>query len=233
MNINYETIKKYLEENKTKAKIIAAILIVLLSLIYYKTGLNSDEIEVSSQSAESYSAEITEPETAGETPKTEDNTAVSYHSAEAYVDISGEVRRPGVYKVTTSTRLFEVIELAGGLTENADYNSLNQAETVHDGEKVIVPHIDADKIYEAGVRDSGTANAASSVSPYAAETGMININTADEALLQTLPGIGPVKSRSIIDYRNKNGKFSSIDELKKVNGIGKKTFETIKDLIVS
>lgn len=232
MNINFEAIKKYIEDNRSKVKIYAAIAIVLLSLLYYKTSIGAGDIQVSTMMPDDNAIKAGETEE-NISQQAGANTAVSYHSTEAYVDISGEVRKPGVYKVTTSTRLFEVIELAGGLTENANYNSLNQAEMVYDGEKVIVPHVDADRIYEVGKSSTTTAYEPAARASGQEESELININTADAALLQTLPGIGPVKSQSIVDYRNANGSFSSIDELKKVTGIGKKTFETIKELITA
>lgn len=239
MNVDFDTIKKIVEANRKNIKIYAIIAIVLLSLLYYRTTFSSEEIRIDVDASEKSITESVEE--IGENVDSEviedispgDKTAVSYHSAEAYVDISGEVKKPGVYKVTTSTRLFEVVELAGGLTENADYNAINQAESVYDGEKIIVPHKDSGKGLEQGKGGNINDGAALTGGIYEEFCGLVNINTADEALLQTLPGIGPVKSKSIVEYRNENGKFASIEELKKVNGIGKKTFESIRELITS
>jgi len=135
-----------------------------------------------------------------------------------YVDICGAIYNPGVYKVKAGTRLFEVIDKAGGLLDDADISSINQAEEVYDGQKIIITSIsyagDNATFFNEQTKD-----------------GKININVADITKLQEIPGIGPVTAQKIIEYRENNGKFKTIDEIKKVNGIGEKTYENIKDYI--
>lgn len=139
------------------------------------------------------------------------------NSAFIYVDISGCVESPGVYRVEEGTRLFQLIDKAGGLTEEADVSGINRAEAVSDGQKIV--------IYEEGeVYENEQSNAEDA-------SGKININTADEIKLQQIPGIGPVTADKIIQYRNENGKFKSEEELKNVSGIGEKTFENLKEYI--
>ncbi len=137
-----------------------------------------------------------------------------------YVDIGGCVYNPGVYKIEAGTRLFQVIEKAGGLTDAADLDSINQAEEVYDGQKIL--------IYAKSTEDDLVAGS----SAYAQNSnGKININRADASQLQEIPGVGPVTSQSIIDYRESVGKFKSIEDIKNVSGIGEKTFEKLKEHI--
>lgn len=139
-----------------------------------------------------------------------------------FVDVSGCVKHPGVYEVTSTSRVFEVIEKAGGVTKDADTSSINQAEPVTDGQKINVP----DK--KSGSPVQGSSAAAEQQSP----DGKVNINTADSEELQKIPGVGPVTAENIISYRESNGSFKSIDDIKNVSGIGEKTFEKMKSTIV-
>lgn len=141
-----------------------------------------------------------------------------------YVDISGAVVNPGVYEVDSQTRLFQVIEMAGGLTENADVDSLNRAEIVYDGQKIIVGTL--------GETSAAASESSDSQSTQSGITnGKVNLNLAGSATLQTIPGIGPSKADRIIDYRNTNGRFRKIEDIMNITGIGEKTFESIKDYI--
>ena len=117
------------------------------------------------------------------------------------------------------TRLFQLIEKAGGLTENADIEGINRAETVLDGQKII--------IYAKGQDDESKNSSTGAID----SSGKININSADIEQLQQIPGVGPVTADKIIQYRQDNGRFSSIDDIKNVSGIGEKTFEKLKDYI--
>jgi len=141
-----------------------------------------------------------------------------------YVDISGEVFEPGVYEVSEGTRLFQVIEMAGGLTDSADVNSLNRAEIVYDGQKIIVP--------AGGSSPGADENDLTGDSARNGFTnGKVNLNLADSATLQTIPGIGPSKAERILDYRKKNGRFKTTEDIMNITGIGQKTFESIKEYI--
>lgn len=142
------------------------------------------------------------------------------YETDIYVDISGCVYNPGVYMVESGTRLFEVIDKAGGLTDEADIDTINRAEEVYDGQKIIIK-----PIMDGGDTSVSSANTGLDSS------GRININTADSVLLQEIPGIGPSTAQKIIDHRELNGKFKSIEDIKNVSGIGDKTFEKLKDYI--
>lgn len=146
------------------------------------------------------------------------------------VDVAGAVSTPSVVELPEGSRVFEAIEKAGGLTGEADTRVINQAEFLVDGQKLYIPTKQEIKELESG----GGGTAISSNSPYTSisgKSGLVNINTADSAALQQLTGIGPVTADKIINYRNKNGKFNSIEEIKNVSGIGEKTFEKFKDKI--
>jgi competence protein ComEA len=132
------------------------------------------------------------------------------------VHVAGAVNRPGLYRLAPDARVNDAIEAAGGPTAAGDANALNLAEKVKDGQKLTVPDRSA---------SAQTAN------QNAAGTATVNINTASKEALMTLPGIGEVLAQNIIDYRTKNGPFSSAEEIKEVNRIGDKLYEQLKDRI--
>lgn len=143
---------------------------------------------------------------------------------EIYVDIGGAIKNPGVYKATTSTRLYEVIEMAGGLRSDADTDSINQAAFVEDGQKIIIPiHYQEDQ----NADDDGEGPP-EQTSQGITSTGKVNINTASKDELMTLTGIGEVMAERIIEYRT-GSRFNSIEDIKSVKGIGDATYEKIKD----
>lgn len=129
------------------------------------------------------------------------------------VHVAGQVKTPGVYTLPVASRVGDAIAAAGGETDEADLHRLNLAAYVFDGQKISVPRAISESESEQG-------------------TKVININTADQKTLENLPGIGPAIAAKIIEYREKNGAFLSIEEIINVDRIGVKTFENIKDLIV-
>ncbi|MBQ7464876.1 MAG: helix-hairpin-helix domain-containing protein [Lachnospiraceae bacterium] len=140
-----------------------------------------------------------------------------------YVYVCGHVNRAGVYAVSENTRMFEVINLAGGVKEDADISGINQAEKVSDGQQIYVPS-------KEETRQAKNFEGPVAV-PVQNDDGLVNINTADAAALQTLTGIGASRAQAIIDFRNENGAFESIDDIKKVAGIKDGMFSKIKDQI--
>lgn len=144
---------------------------------------------------------------------------------EIIVDVKGEVKKPGVYKAEQGERVIDVITSAGGLTEKADEMQVNFAEHLQDEMVIFIP-----------VKgETGTTIVTTSTSTARSpgnQQAKVNLNKADEAELETLPGIGPAKSKAIIEFRETNGPFKVPEDLKKISGIGEKTFEKLKDLIV-
>lgn len=144
---------------------------------------------------------------------------------EAYVDVDGSVRTPGVYRLTTSQRIADAIEAAGGLAEDADVSSVNRASKVIDGQKIHIPR--EGEVPSGGAEGSVVAGDSVAASP----TGLVNINSADAAELETLPGVGPSTAQAIIDDRTQNGPFASTDDLMRVSGIGEKKFAKLQGKI--
>ncbi len=134
------------------------------------------------------------------------------------VDIAGQVVNPAVYILPAGSRLYEAIEMAGGLTEAADTRNTNLAEFVLDSSKIYIP---SEKELELEVTKA-----------LEEKSGLININTADSSQLQRLTGVGPSTAEKIINYRKEYGGFKTIEDIKNVSGIGEKTFEKLKNLIV-
>lgn len=140
------------------------------------------------------------------------------------VYITGEVNKPDVYSLAKDSRLVDLVEKAGGFTDKAYIDDLNLAQMLNDGEKIVVQSVEniSEKTDEdPGIKDTQTDE----------DSGMININTADKDKLDSLPGIGEKLADAIIAYREKNGGFSSVDEIKEVDGIGDGIYENIKDSI--
>lgn len=150
------------------------------------------------------------------------------------IHITGSVKNPGIVKLKEGSRIEDAIEAAGGLTENADITKVNLAYVVEDGTKIKIPSASEEDIGDEDIIDSKSGdniiieeNTISSNN----STQTININKATEKEFETLPGIGPSLASKIIEYRNQNGKFESIEDIKNVNGIGDNKYEKIKDLI--
>ncbi|MFQ6059612.1 MAG: helix-hairpin-helix domain-containing protein [Anaerolineae bacterium] len=143
------------------------------------------------------------------------------------VYISGAVANPDVYALPQGSRVKQAIEAAGGFTAQADRDRVNLAKRLHDEEQVYVPQMGE----ETWPLVSPVTSGSSSDQPSSPSGGVININTATAAELESLPGIGPTYAQRIIEYREQNGPFQRIEEVMRVRGIGQVTFEKIKDQI--
>ena len=135
-----------------------------------------------------------------------------------FVYVCGEVQASGVYELEQDSRVFEAIAKAGGLTENAAAEAVNQARVVVDGEQIYVPSLD--EVKGAGVVSEVTERT---------DDGKININTAEKEELMTLTGVGEAKAQSIIAYREEHGGFQSIEELMQIEGIKEGVVNKIKE----
>lgn len=141
------------------------------------------------------------------------------------VYVSGQVASPGLYYLDEGKRVADAVDAAGGFVEGAAQGQLNLARVLVDGEQIDVPSQEA---VEAAASTASSTTAASSAS---ASSGRININTADAAALQTLDGIGQATAAKIIADREANGPFKTIEDLKRVSGIGDKKLAGLKDFI--
>lgn len=142
------------------------------------------------------------------------------------VHVCGAVERPGVYELPQGSRIYQAIECAGGLSAEADPDYLNQADFVSDGEKVYVPTRE-----EVAEMDSPLQNVVTQSGERSATSGLVNLNTASEEQLCTLPGIGSSKAKSIIVYREEHGSFDRIESVMNVAGIKDGLFQKIKAYI--
>lgn len=138
--------------------------------------------------------------------------------------VCGAVENPGVYELQPDARLYQAIEAAGGMLDMAAFSYLNQAELLADGQKVYVPT--EEEMQARAELPEETAEAAGS-----AAAGLVNINTASKEELMILPGIGESKASNIVAYRENNGSFKKIEDIKNISGIGEATFEKLKALI--
>ncbi len=136
--------------------------------------------------------------------------------APIFVHILGAVSAPGLYELRDGDRAIDAVAAAGGFAENADRRQLNLARFLSDGEQIYVPTEG-----EAGAAEHAPGSVG----------GKVNVNTADAATLETLPRVGPSLAARIIAWREANGRFTSIDDLLSVAGIGDKTFAGLKDLV--
>ncbi|HHT62827.1 MAG TPA: hypothetical protein GXZ75_03950 [Clostridia bacterium] len=147
---------------------------------------------------------------------------------EVVVHVSGALEKPGVYRLLAQSRVIDVVELARPKAD-ADLNGINLAKKINDQEMIIVP-----ELREEGNSGAVTTPIAGNSMVYSGgdQVGvLININLADQNQLESLPGIGPAKARAIIEYREENGGFSSVEDIQNVSGIGPATFEKLKDKI--
>jgi competence protein ComEA len=147
-------------------------------------------------------------------------------AAPIQVHVSGEVNAPGVVTLEAKSRVRDAVQAAGDFTAEADAAALNMAAVLVDGQKIIVPAKN-----QAGTSSQGVGQAGSSQTP--AKAGFpIDINTADQQALESLPGIGPVTAAAIIQHRQQKGLFKSLEDLESISGIGPATIAAIKDWIV-
>ena len=142
------------------------------------------------------------------------------------VDVKGAVKKPGVYQLQSNSRVHDALEKAGGMTEEADLKSVNQAQKLSDEAVVYVA-----KVGENAVDVTTSAPASATSGTGQAKSALVNLNTATEADFQTISGIGQKRAQDIIAYREANGRFKSVDDLKNVSGIGAKTLEKLKEYV--
>lgn len=169
-----------------------------------------------------------------ETSESYVTTTTAAKSQKIKVYVSGEVNAPGVYELESSARINDALQLAGGITGSADLSKCNLAAFALDGSSINVPAKAVANTNSCGGMVSSTQSSLSESSPSNQQmnaTGKVNLNTATQSEIETLPGVGPTLGAAIISYRTQHGSFASINDLKKVKGIGEKRFSDLKDLI--
>lgn len=198
-------------------------IVVMAGIVYSMNDVNvdhKDEFVISDTSYTSYVEESADK--SGVLDETKDNTETTFEKL--YVQICGEVVNPGVFSVSAGTRVYQIVEMAGGMTQEADIDVVNQAETVYDGQQIYIPA----QGEEYSVSANGNVTETNEGENIA---GKININIADRDSLMTLPGIGSSKAEAIIAYRESNGSYNTIEDIMNVSGIKQAAFDKIKDLI--
>ncbi len=195
-------------------KIAVVVVIGILAMIYYiSTKQESTDYE-----------DILSNTAVVENKKEE--TVTKEEKTKIKVYVAGEVNIPGVIELEEGARIEDAIQGAGGVKAEADLKNINLAYEISDGEKIYIPNI-----AEAGTEEEtvNASNASASQSNHS--NGKININKATATELITVPGIGASTAQKIITYREENGKFQAIEDVKKVSGIGDSKFESMKDYI--
>lgn len=147
----------------------------------------------------------------------------SNDSGEVYVDVKGEVKHPGMYKLNSGSRVNDAIKQAEGFTKNADQSSINLAQNLSDEEVIVVDNYKNHK--------KNTQNSFSNASSNNSESGKIHLNSADTTELQKLDRVGAKTAQKIVDFRNENHGFKNIEEIKQVSGLGDKSYERLKDSV--
>ena len=156
------------------------------------------------------------------------SVAPATSGAPLIVDVTGRVRRPGVYEFPPGSRVIDAIERAGGARGGAVLSALNLAAPLADGQQIVVP---GPKDVVAGAPVPGVPVAHGAPAAPVAAGALVNVNTADATALESLPGIGEVTAAKIIEHRTANGPFTSVDQLEDVSGIGPATLEEIRSLV--
>lgn len=201
------------QKQKIMAVIIIAVIVVVIG--YYYINSTKEIYEYN--------------ETANVVEEIEENVKIE-EDEEIIVHIAGAVVTSGIVTVPTSSRINDVIEAAGGITDDADLTNVNLAYMVEDGQKIYIPSID-DKETECQAIITEDSGIAIIDEDYQEENKLININTASLIELMALPGIGEATAAKVIEYRQTNGEFETIENIKEVSGIGDAKFNTIKEFI--
>ena len=209
-------VKRWLMEYKKVLSIIGGVLAVIVIILVGRGMMASSTKE---------KVMVTN---AVNTTRMEETTTMMPQNC--YVDIKGEVLRPGVYEFSCESRIQEVIKNAGGFTEEADETKINLAQKISDQMQIIVPNLHSKQ--EEGVTEGNSEKGNSSnTTPSNSKQGTVNINTATLEELQTIKGIGQKKAEAILQYRKEHGPFRTKEDLLQVKGIGKKALEAIESQV--
>ena len=209
-------VKRWLMEYKKVLSIIGGVLAVIVIILVGRGMMASSTKE---------KVMVTN---AVNTTRVEETTTMMPQNC--YVDIKGEVLRPGVYEFSCESRIQEVIKKAGGFTEEADETKINLAQKISDQMQMIVPNVNSKQ--EGGVTEGNSEKGNSSnTTPSNSKQGTVNINTATLEELQTIKGIGKKKAEAILQYRKEHGPFRTKEDLLQVKGIGKKALEAIESQV--
>lgn len=216
------------DKKKLGIYIIILILLIILGFNYYRDGYkdlrkNDDEdIFVEQNSA---SDNVVDLHNQSNSTSELSEKSIPLKDKKIVVEIKGQVKNPDVYTLEDDSIVKDVIDLAGGVTEEADLSDINRAKKLQNHELIYIRN-------KNEINNNSEENkVVNNLETTANTNNMVNINSATLEELKTLNGIGDAKANGIIEYREKNGGFTAIDQIKEVDGIGEKMFEKIKDKI--
>ncbi len=205
-------------ENKKEVLKTTIIIVIIIVIVIYNFVLKKDELEDLNYSELVVNENI-------EKDKVEEIEKIKVY-------VIGQVNKPGVIELEYGARLEDAIILAGGTTEESDLSKINLACSLEDGQKIYIPSINEKNSDEYIITQNNDGIIEqSNISSYNNNNSKININTGDIDELSNLPGVGKALAQRIIVYREENGKFKKIEDLKNVSGIGDKKYENLKEYI--
>ncbi|WP_300616101.1 helix-hairpin-helix domain-containing protein [uncultured Lactobacillus sp.] len=240
--MDIEKIKAYLVEQKKY--VIGIVLAIVFLGMYWNSKDEKEDFINDANTTTQLNSKTPREAMASSVSSNTNNAQTSTNNAqtsEVTCDISGAVKRQGVYRLKNGAPLEDLIEKAGGLTKDAQLQAINRSQLLKDQDKIYIPgkgdKAEADQTANSAAASapasspsaSSSSSSVSSSTSGASSGDLINLNTATASDLQKLNGIGEKKAEQIIAYRQEKGSFKSIDELKEVSGIGDKTFAAIKD----
>lgn len=223
----------HLKEWLIEHKLYIVILFIIAAAgfyYFYISGSGQEAISSPVPNKSGSSTQVNPKNTEGQKPMSGASSGQQAKLPEKImVDIKGEVKQPGVYESKAGERVMDIVTRAGGLTDHADKSQINLAQHVQDEMMIYIPA--KGETVHSTVGTGGNAGNAAREGAAGKNTAKIDLNKADEQALETLPGIGPAKAAVILEYREKNGPFKTIEDLKNISGFGDKTFEKLKDMI--
>ncbi|PKG24498.1 helix-hairpin-helix domain-containing protein [Niallia nealsonii] len=200
--------------------IIAAVILLFIGYKIYPYVFTNQQRQIEAPMYDTEKLQIKEGEMKEEQEEKTNETVV--------VDVKGAVKRPGVYEALQGDRVVDIIKKAGGIKDQGEENGINLALKITDEMVIYVPYKGEEGVEgstESFVNTGGVTENESS------NGEAVDLNQATAAELDELPGIGPAKAETIIEYRESNGGFSSKEDFKKISGIGEKTYEKLENLI--
>lgn len=217
-----EIISNLTQKQKILLIIISIALFIFLFIYIYKNLYESEN-----------SSEIILNNDINQIQNEQVNEKIGIINEKVVIHVVGEVNSPGVVTLEEGARIIDAINAAGGKTEEADLSKINLAYVVEDGTQIYIPRINENlNQVELISTEAGQSVVINNSNINEEENNTkVNINTANKEKLETLPGIGETTAQKIIDYREQNGKFTKIEDLQNVSGIGEAKFNSLKDKI--
>lgn len=209
--------------------VLAVIIAITVTVIQSGSSVDAAAVSATGEKPlDSNLREVTSPQ--GNDPANAADTADKTSAPKTVlVHVVGEVEKPGIVKLSEGDRVTEAIAAAGGATATAVLEAVNIARVVTDGEQILIPNAEQAAAGAQVVSPQGAAESANPSGP--ASNALVNINSADVTLLETLPRIGPALAQRILDWRQEKGPFLSIDQLTDVPGVGPKIFEGLREKV--